>query len=281
VSLTGVPLLSLAVLGTAATVAGTVRLWSRFGRWRLVSRTAGVLLAEALTVLSIGLAVNRQDEFYPSWEALAGHTGTAVVTADRPAGRLDARLHGSAAAVVPWNSASLVVPAHYLSRPAVTYPAVLALAGPGADAKAAVTAAKRLAAVSVVATPSGYAGLVPLPADLGQDMRVTSRGWALVAGAKQAALAERLIRAAPGRFVALAVVGGAAPRGLPPGVALAVVGGAAPRGLPPGVALAEERQADSWTAAEGWAAGQTSQPLAAPEQLPTAAVAPRPVRSHP
>jgi hypothetical protein len=275
VTLTGVPLLLTAVLATAVTVALTVRLWSRFGRWRLVSRAVGVLLAEALVVLSVGLAVNRHEQFYPSWQALAGDTGTTVVTAARQAGRLDAELHGNGAAVLPWNAASLVVPARYLSRPSVTYPVIMSLVDPGTTASAAVTIAKRLAAVSVVATPS--ATLDALPADLCQDVRVTSRGWAVIAGAKQAAAAERLVRSVPGRFVALAVVGGSGvPRDLPPGTAVAVAR-SKPGAVPPGVTALT----GSWAAAEKWATGQTSEPLAAAEQLPPAAVAPGPAAGTP
>jgi hypothetical protein len=252
-----------------------VRLWSRFGRWRLVSRAVGVLLAEALAVVGVGLAVNRHEQFYPSWQALAGDTGTKVVTASREAGRLDAELHGNAAAVLPWNSASLVVPARYLSRPSVTYPVVISLVDTGAASSAALAAAKRLAAVSVVARPS--AALGALPADLVQDVRVTPRGWALIAGAKQAAAAEQLVRAVPGRFVALAVVGGGAtPRGLPAGTAVAVAR-SKPVAVGPGVTALQ----GSWAAAAKWAAGQTSEPLAAAEQLPPAAVAPGPVAPGP
>jgi hypothetical protein len=246
VRLTGVPLLLSAGSATAVTVAVTVLLWSRYGRWRLVSRAAGVLLAEALVVVSVGLAVNRQEQFYPSWQALAGHTGTAVVTAARRAGALDAEVHGTAPAVLPRHSASLVIPAGYLSRPAVTYPVVLSLADSGAPA---VAAAEKVAAIGVVATPAAARNAVP--ARLCRDVRATPRGWALVAGARQAALAERLIRSAPGRFVALAIVGRAA----------------APHGLPAETAVTVR---DSWPAAEQWAAGQTSAPLAAARQLPPA-----------
>jgi lysyl-tRNA synthetase class 2 len=289
VSLTGVPLIALAILATMATIAGTVLLWSRFGRWRLVSRTVGVLLAETLTVLSIGLIVNRVDGFYPSWQALSGDTGTTVVTAMQRAGRLDNKLHGTGAAALPWHPASggswrlvgaptMVTPTGYTSRAMLSYPAVLDLVDPGPDGKAAVTAARGIAAVSVVAVPSAAttaAALASLPADLSGDVRATTRGWAIVATAKRAALAERLIAAAPGRFGALVVIGAAPPPQVAEGIAVAVVrsvpshGGKAVR---PPAGLTELASAASafWHTAIEWAAGQTSLPLAAARQLPAA-----------
>jgi hypothetical protein len=238
-SLTGVRIILLAGLVTAAIAAATVLLWSRYGSWRLLSRTAGVLLTETLVVLTIGLVVNREQQLYPSWQALGGDTGPAAVAAARPAGRLDAELHGTAAASVPWQPAdvaawrlagapTVMVPANYLSRPSVSYPVVLSLGGPGS----------LLDVVSVVVAPTAATtaeALATLPADLGQDLRVTARGWALVASAEQAGLARRLIAALPGRFGALVVV-----------------------------------RADDWAKAEKSAVDQTSQPLAAPLRLPSA-----------
>jgi hypothetical protein len=238
-SLTGVRLILLAALVTAAIAAATVLLWSRYGRWRLLSRIAGVLLTEVLVVLTIGLVVNREQQLYPSWQALAGDTGTTAVAAAPQAGRLDTELHGTAAESVPWQPAdaatwrlagapTVMVPANYLSRPAVSYPVVLSLGGPGSAA----------AVVSVVAVPTAATtagALATLPAELSQDLRVTARGWALVASAKQAALAKQLMAAMPGRFGALVMVRG-----------------------------------DNWPAAEHAAVDQTSPPLAAPLRLPSA-----------
>jgi hypothetical protein len=237
-SLTGVRLILLAALVTAAIVAATVLLWSRYGRWRLLSRTAGVLLTEAMVVLTIGLVVNRHEQFYPSWQALSGDTGTTVVAAARQAGRLDVELHGTAAETVPWQPSdvatwrlaappTVVVPADYLARPSVSYPVVLSLGDPG----------RNLADVSVAAVPTAAttaAALATLPAELSRDLRVTTQGWALVASAKQAAFARQLMAAAPGRFRALIVVRG------------------------------------DWAGATARAVAQTSQPLAAPLRLPSA-----------
>src|SRR5690242_13117471 len=136
--LTGVPLIAVAVLVTTAAGAVTVLLWSRFGRWRLLSRTVGILLTEALVVATIGLVVNRVDMFYPSWAALEGRTGTTAVAATRRAGRLDGVVRGTAAGTVPWRPADatawrfagiprVVFPAGYRRRSSVAYPTVVSL----------------------------------------------------------------------------------------------------------------------------------------------------------
>jgi hypothetical protein len=296
-SLTGVPLIVVAVLVTALTVAATWWLWSRYGRWRLVSRVVGVLLAETLTVFTVGLVVNRVEQFYPSWQALAGNTGTTVVAAAGHAGRIDGMVHGHGAAALPWRPASLsawrlvatpvvVVPSGYLARRSVTFPAVLSLVDAGRDGAAAVRAAKRVATVSVVVAPSAgttAAALATLPASLDEDVRTMTHGWAIVATARQAALAVRLIRSTPSRFGALVLVEGSAtarpPHDRPGGeVAVAVVR-PAPRhgikapGVPPGTAALTGSGSRAWTTAVEWAAGECPPPLAAPVQLPPTYVA--------
>jgi lysyl-tRNA synthetase class 2 len=270
-ALTGLTLIALTMLATAAAVAGTILLWSRFGQWRLLSRTVGVLLCEALVVLSVGLIANRHEQFYPSWQALAGNTGTKSTTAPRKAGRLDG-LFGPGRSKLAWrppgsaawhltSSAEVAVPPGYRAHP--SFPALLALGGrPPASGL-----------VSVVAYPAvrtSAAALADLPALLGVDLRVTGHGWALVASSAQAGLAARLVQDDPGRFAALAVVG-KPPAGFRPppvpGVAVAVARPAAVRGaLPPGVTALT----GSWPAATAWAVAQTALPLAAPEVLPTA-----------
>jgi len=275
VSLTGVPLILLAVLATVAAGFVTVWCWSRFGRQRMLVRTVGVLLSEALLVLSAGLIANRVDQFYPSWAALAGHTGAAATTVSRAAGRLDRTLHAGGAEIVPWQPsgatswhlighASLVVPAGYASRRTTTFPVVLDLAGPHSAGDT----------VTVHLSPSAKttaAALASLPAYLDRDVRVTTRGWAIVASMKDAVFAAELVKSAPGRFVALVLVGEGRPR--PCGIAMAVVRRrAAGVPLPPGTTVLTGSGAQAWTVATDWAAGQTSPPLAASVQLPAEGV---------
>jgi hypothetical protein len=274
-TLTGLPLLIAVLVVMIAVIAGTVRLWSRSGRWRPAGRTAGILLSEALLVLSAGLIANRAEQFYPSWATLGGQTGRPAPTASRAPGLLDATLHSRAVATVPWHpsgvaawrlaaSPELIVPSDYGDRPGVTFPVLLDLDGahPAGDI------------VTVHLTPTARtspASLASLPADLRRDVRVTTRGWAIVAPMQDAAFAAELIRSAPGRFVALALIGeGPAPvTGIAEAVVRAHLGG-------PPAATGVTVLRGGWTTAVDWAAGRTAAPLAAPRVLPSAA----PSRGH-
>ena len=269
-ALTGRPLIALTLLATAAVITATILLWSRSGRWRLVLRPAGVLLCEALVVLSAGLIVNRHEQFYPSWQALAGDTGPAPATAERAAGRLDSsfgprltvtwRPPGSAA----WRLAggtTVSVPRGYLGARG-SVPALIALGGRPAGADLVRVAADPTKQTTATA-------LAGLPSALAAELRLTGHGWALLASSTDADLAARLAGVDPGRFAALVVVG-ALPAGFrpPPFVAVAVARPATTHGrLPHGVT----GLTGSWTAATRWAAAQTPAPLAAPEVLPAVA----------
>jgi hypothetical protein len=242
--LTGLPLIiTTAVLGLLV-IAATVLLWSRFGRWRLLTRTLGVVLAEALVVATVGLIANRSEEFYPSWQALRGDTGTTSSTAPPPAGRLDALLAGGRS-TLPWRPASLaswhlattptvLLPRDYRDRPSTTYPVVLVLAGSTAEASAAA-AAHADGVVTVVATPTAattVAALGRMGVALGEDVRVTGYGWGLVASSGSASLAAGLVDSAPARFAGEALIGrGARPAG---SVAFAVVRTVPGKPSPPG-----------------------------------------------
>ena len=261
VALTGVPLLAAVALAAAAAIAAIIALWSRFGRWRLLGRAAGVLLCELLVVLSAGLIANRGGQFYPSWQALLGHTGTATVTAPRPAGRLDAQLAGVTA--LRWQPvdsagwrlaapAEVVAPPGYAEQASATFPVVVELGGNAAEHSPGVVGRGVVGVVVVPSARTTAAALASLPAALARDLRVTGRGWALVTSAAQAPLAEQLIRQEPGRFAALAVVGDALPADVRPGPALAVA------------------VMHSTSAATEWAVRQTAAALAAPLVLPTA-----------
>jgi lysyl-tRNA synthetase class 2 len=217
VTLTGVPLILLATAATVATGAATARLWPRGGRLRPLTRTLGVLLLEALAVTTVGLVVNRQQQFYPSWAALAGHTGTSTVTRATEAGRFDARLPDGRATAVLWRPADLrawrlagpprlVVPAGYRERPGDTFPVVLDLVPAVRAVPAAVAAALRATgAVTVVAVPTAAttaAALRTLPGELRRDVRVSDAGWYVAGTGAQAPLAAAFVRAAPAGLAA-------------------------------------------------------------------------------
>jgi hypothetical protein len=232
-SLTGVPLFVCAVLATAAALAATILVWNRWPRLRFGLRPFGVLLTEALLVVSVGLAVNRSEEFYPDWAALLHSSGPAATTyAVRPGG-LDGWLHQSGdladqGDAFPWQPAGwtdwrlaaaplVFTPAGYLTHPGWRYPALLVLD----DGKTGWTAANETAAARSADGTAGPAVVVfarttpatstdtlttELPIALAHDLRVTDRHWALVAPAADTGLADKTVAAAPGRYPALAVV---------------------------------------------------------------------------
>jgi len=232
-SLTGVPLFICAVLAAAAALTATILVWNRWPRLRLGLRPAGVLLTEALLVVSVGLVVNRSEEFYPNWDSLLhpSHAG-ATTYAVRPGG-LDGWLHQSGdladqGDTFPWQpsgwadwhlaAAPLVfTPAGYLKHVGWRYPALLVLDdGRTGWTAAAETAAARSSdgtagpAVVVFARPTAATSpdvlTTALPTALAHDLRVTDKHWALVAPAADTGLADKTVAASPGRYPALALV---------------------------------------------------------------------------
>jgi hypothetical protein len=239
--LTSVLLIALAFLGTAVVVAGTVWVWGRSWRLRLLPRMVGVLLIEALLLFSVGLVVNREEGFYPTWEALvASDSGDAAAPAYHTvAGRLDQQLAALAGArsgkpqALPWQPAgwtgwrlaaapTLVVPAGYLQHPQWRYSVVLVVAnaGPGWPAAGQDSAALRLAAgasrdvVAFVTTTPGTSAqtlTTDLPDRLGHDLRVTGHRWAMVTSLADARLAQQAVVAAPAQYPAVVTVQGGQP----------------------------------------------------------------------
>ncbi|GAA3347357.1 hypothetical protein GCM10020358_61840 [Amorphoplanes nipponensis] len=248
-TLIGVPLILVAGAATLTVIGLLGWSWNRGGRRRrLPTRVLGVLLGEALLVLTIGLVANRQELFYPSWQALAGRTSTTAGSVPVAAGRLDASLArhpdqpwqpaGSAA----WHLAAppaVTVPAAYPVRP-VAFPVLLALGGRPAPAD--------LVEVRLEPGPRTDA-LAGLPGLLAGDLRVTSHGWVIVAAAARVPLAGRLVAEFPGRFTALAVTGHAA---TPPGCPVPV------------------HDFATWAAATRWAVAQSPPALEPARVLPPA-----------
>jgi len=281
VGITGVPLILLVAFGTLAAVAATVLVWNRFGRVRYVSRAGGVLLAEALLLVTAGLAVNRSEQFYPTWDALVGTKSadeSAVNTTNGSMyrsgpGALDhgllasAGAHAGAAQTFPWRSAGwrgwglaaapiVITPPGYLLHPTWSYSAVVVIGGWSAtveESAARRATATGLSAVVVFATTTA-ATTAPelataLPGQLGRDLRVTTHRWAMVAADADAALAESAVDDAALRYPSIAVDRAAA---LPAGVtAAAVVTGN-----------------DPLYSALSWAIARTPPPLASPQPSP-------------
>jgi hypothetical protein len=231
-SLTGVPLIVLALAGAVAALAGTVVLWNRGRRLRLLLRAGGVLLAETLLLLGVGLVVNRSEQFYPTWAALSQTGRTAGKTYAAAPGRLDASVLADAGAdldrsvAFAWQPAgwagwhlagppTVVTPTGYLRHPTWRYSALLVI---GSGRSTAAAAAAEDAAARDTGTVAGAAIIVfaratsattaddlaaALPAALTHDVRVTGRRWALVASAADAGLARRTVAVAPARYVAV------------------------------------------------------------------------------
>jgi hypothetical protein len=272
----------------------TARLWHRGGRLRLLLRPVAVLLSQALILVTVGLAVNRSQGFYPSWASLAGHQQAETVASAAPDGRLDdavrARLPlGAASAVtVSWHpgdvagwhltaTPTVTVPPDYLSRSADAFPAVLSIVAPATVAPSPVPVRRAGAPVLVTApasartTPAHVAAA--LPDQLGRDLRVASHGCTLVAGRHQAALASRAVQLVPGRFTALVLGAGAGTGPLPVGVRLPVglpvaVVGLPASGVPAGVTALRCRAGDEWATAVAWAVRQAPPVLAPAVVLP-------------
>lgn len=219
-SLTGVPLLTLAACALLGAVVGTGYGWRRTGRERFLIRPAGVLLTETLLLLVVGLAVNSSERFYPSWAALAPHDDQATAGQTVP-GRLDRLLEqqpgadDGAAVTISWQPAgwrqwrlaappTVVVPAGYLRHPGWRYPAMViedqADAGQPADEYAVL--------VYLRAAGAQDAGTLAtrLPQALAADIRVTAHSWALVTPAAQAALDRAVLLADPARYRAVALL---------------------------------------------------------------------------
>ena len=270
ISLTGIPLIALAMLGTVAVLAATILLWGR----GLILRATGVLLTEALIMLSVGLVVNRSEQFYPTWTALL-HPPSAIGTsyAVTP-GELDRSLQARGGAPFTWQptgwtgwhlagAPTVVTPAAYLSHPAWRYSTVLILDNGSArwtpvTEAAAARAAGATITVFARTTPATTARTLAtaLPEALSRDLRATERRWALVATAADARLAQETVVAAPARFAAIAMIRGvrkiqkAPTKKTPAKITLLLAG----------------IRVDSATTLAGaltWAAGQTPPPLAA------------------
>jgi hypothetical protein len=258
-SLTGIPLLLAAGLATAVTAAGTVLVWSRWGRLRYVLRPAGILATEALLLVTVGLFANRHEQFYPDWAALLAPGSAAPVTYTVPAGQLDGWLAARPGVrSFPWHRMNVTVPAGYLQHPQWRYSTVVVLgSGPAPGSNDTVVVS---VPVTAATTPATLA--TSMPAELGHDLRVTAHRWALVTTAHDLTLAVRAVSAVHGRFPALCLAGqGKLPK-LPK--------------LPPGVASAT---AKTVTAAVAWAAAETPPPLA-PSTPPVKWVPPAKHRPH-
>jgi hypothetical protein len=184
VSLTGIPLLVLTVIGTVAAVVLLVFVWRRPGlRW-LPARALSIVLCEALVLVSIGLVANTQLDLYPSWTALLGgiHAKGQVVV--DPSSALSKWLQGRQAegakdgivfnwhpaGEAKWHLASqpiAYVPPAYFRDPNTLLPVIVAIAPAGATAAQAAWDDKGVAPL-VQAPPPDQRNAVIVLIRLGQ-----------------------------------------------------------------------------------------------------------------
>ncbi|MFI5844562.1 hypothetical protein ACIA8K_33180 [Catenuloplanes sp. NPDC051500] len=288
-SLTGKPLILLAASITLLALGATVLLWRRGGRWRLLIRPLGVLLTEALLILTCGLYANRHEQFYPTWGALLAAGDNGPVAHPTPAGALDGGLAddpppGGTFAWRPagwekWGLAgapAVTMPADYGAHPDRVYPVVVIVVdsgdAPGHDGTdlslgageaAPETAGRDAVLITVPVAPSTPPEVLAtgLPAAAGHDLRVTTQRWALVVPARLAtAVAVPVIGAAAPRYPSVAIIGVRPKDGSTPGGSTPTGGSTMPGGLalPEGVAV---RWEGTRAAAIDWAVKQTPPPL--------------------
>ncbi|GAA0587274.1 hypothetical protein GCM10010172_85480 [Paractinoplanes ferrugineus] len=284
--LTGMPLIAMAVGSTVIVAFLTVLVWGRPWRLRLLLRPAGVLLTEASLLVSVGLVVNRHEDFYPTWDSLFSTGDVVAPTYATAAGGLDQELAARAAGrtdrplSLPWQPTGwtdwhlasapvLVVPAGYLQHPQWRYSVVLVVGSAGAGWPASwpeapsveVAAAAGRDVVVYLSTTSGteiQTLAAGVPVGLHHDLRVTDHRWALVGSPADTRLVRQVSAAAPGQFPAVASVRAEVP---PVPHDVVVPAGVATFTVRPGVEPAGVLRAVR--AAVGWAAGQTPPPLAA------------------
>lgn len=290
-SLTGTPLLALAATTTIAAAGATALGWRRIRRARLLARPTAILLTEALVLLTTGLAVNRQEQYYTSWTDLLDTRTHQPGHHDNRPGQLDRWLahhttNPDTPTTVDWkppgwqrwrltHPPTLVVPAGYLRHPDLRYPAVLVVTDDDrwtpTEEQHAAHATTTTPAVLIFTPPADPDVLTDaLPAALTRDLRVTDHSWALVTTTHHQALARAVAHTTPDRYPALALIDDdpthRTTTDLPDTTTLAVTGpattptGARPTHLPPG----PDR---GLTTALRWACQQTPTPLAAPTPL--------------
>lgn len=237
-SLTGLPLLTVSLLATVGSLVALVVVWRRFGRWRVLIRTLGIVIFEVLTLFTASLAINRAGDFYPSWSSLRSSASTNYV-APTPTGDLGQWLvthapnEGREGLVFTWRPPGVslwqlvqppivYVPAAYFQLTTSSFPVVVAVAPDkargtdgawdgGGVANLLQTTTSGATPAVVVFVRSGGANRSTvlsdgLPSRLDQDLRVTRHGWAIVGVGPDATVAYDVYTHNLNRYAAAALV---------------------------------------------------------------------------
>lgn len=232
-SLVGLPLLLLAVTGVVVAVAALVFAWSRLRGWWRGVRIIGILICQLLLVFAVALAVNRTEDFYPSWSALFGDASANIVAehpTELPLSRWlraqQARGARSGLSFV-WRAdqgpawflrapTALLLPRSYFLDQTPAMPVVVVLVGAEHTADALSWAPSHLAALA----PSAPAVIVLVrpgvhgpsadfdrhfAADLAADLQVAPTGWGVIGVGTAASGALGLFTADPAHFGCIAL----------------------------------------------------------------------------
>jgi len=270
VGLTSLTLITAVAVTTAAALVGLVLLWRRLRGPLLPVRVLGILLAEMLLLVSLGLTINRAGDFYPSWASLLGEA-TPVQLPTTAAVRLSPQLAAQAATgrenglVVPWHPAGegdwhlagspvAYLPPESFRDTGVAVPVIVVASASPIPADRAIPALAptghpaALLFVRISRATSLPALAAGLAAELPTAFPVQRHGWALV-GSGPAAVG--LWQAGEQRFTALALLSGAGS------------GAAGPTGVRPAPLWLGHDLAD----AIRWAATQLPAPVGPPVAL--------------
>jgi len=220
--LTSGTLLATAGIVCAAGLTALVLLWRRWGGRLVVLRAVGILACELLIVVTVGLAINRWGQFYPTWSSLRDNPSSATepvvqrpdpgLTAAAPHGAEVGYLLSWPATPTGLTGPPLVwLPPAYFRDPTDALPVVVVVAGPadGAWSGNDVPVGDRPAGGCVVfarVSAQPVSGLLTLAAELVRDLHVTTHGWGVVGIGTAAPTAHRLATADPVRFGAVAEV---------------------------------------------------------------------------
>ncbi|HKS98682.1 MAG TPA: hypothetical protein VJT31_04050 [Rugosimonospora sp.] len=233
-SLTGVPLLVLCWFALKLALGLTIVGWRRRGRSQLVTRTACLLLCEAVVLFSVGVFANRALDLYPSWTVLL-HPLPKPKPVAAPAARLDTWLdgrdvqgskHGVSFTWEPfgwtgWGLATapkVFVPQAYFGGQSLHYPVIVVVAPPESgqaqaawdDTRILDTVSGSTTAVVVflrlartgTAQADGVGGTLTdrLPYSLNTDVRISTHGWGIIGIGADAPLALTALAQRPERY---------------------------------------------------------------------------------
>jgi hypothetical protein len=217
--------LATAGVVAAAGLTALILLWRRWGGRLVVLRAVGILGCELLIVVTVGLAVNRWGQFYPTWSSLRDNPSGAtepVVGQPDPGLTAAASDGGQIGYLLRWPTTPtgmagpplIWLPPAYFRDATDALPAVMVVADaaagptdgawPGNDIPdadrppGACVIFARIAHLNATAQPP--AGLSTLATTLIHDLHVAPHGWAVVGVGAASTTANHLASGDPAHF---------------------------------------------------------------------------------